>query len=94
MIRGYEFGVLAAQIGHVNEVNYDFDANAIRILDEVITSVDPKTFIDGFVSEKTNLGVGEAALDVVYTDLINLVRNEGFVTLSTELLDISEEIGI
>lgn len=94
MVRGYEFGVLAAQIGNVNEINYDFDANAIRILDEVITSVDPKTFIDGFVSEKTNLGVGEDALDAVYVNLIKFVREDGFDTLADALYDISIEVGI
>ena len=94
MIRGYEFGVLAAQIGNVDEVYYDFDANAIRILDEVITSIDPKTFIDGFISEKTNLGVGEGALDAVYMNLIKFVREDGFDTLADALYDISIEVGI
>ena len=94
MIRGYEFGVLAAQIGVTDLDYYAFDDNAIRILDEVITSIDRKTFVEGFVSEKLNLGVGEDAIVVVFDDLVNYAEREGFTELATELKEIQENFDI
>lgn len=94
MLRGYEFGVLAAQIGVTDLDYYAFDDNAIRILDEVITSIDRKTFVDGFVSEKLNLGVGEDAVGILYGDIVSFAEREGFTELVAELKEIRETFDI